>query len=397
MITAWLTEFHRQWQHARGAKLEPSVRPFQRDWEKLLEAAGIVSAEDIRRAGWEAEMLEEEGRLEVRRYRHRFIKNVSLPVAQEEWLRALFEGTGARDLRKRAVSFVTAAMAREHPRHPELWMEFCMAIVESFAKGRSTGPFRWRRPEIIRDLLDLILALTSREWAPYTLVRDADVALQQPTKTLERHRHAIEAALSLFFQRPTTLEALNIQTANSRLLFDGSLTLHFADGTADDSRHLRHGDFVTAADLDRAVQITTTARRLVSVENSKTTFRRLAELNDGRDTLLISTSFPTHAVRLLLEKLPLSLPHVHFGDTDPDGYFILLKLRELTARPVAAWQMDWQDDPQSPPLTSRERMLTEKLLASEWLGDCRASLKRMKDAGRKGRYEQESRENVLPP
>jgi hypothetical protein len=99
----------------------------------------------------------------------------------------------------------------------------------------------------------------------------------------------------------------------------------------------------------------------------------------------------------LLKKLPLPLPHWHFGDTDPAGYFILLKLRQLTARPVQLWSMDWRDAPASPSLTTYDRRTLTALLVAHEMSDCHAFLLTMQSTGRKGAWEQESRGAVLPP
>jgi hypothetical protein len=92
--------------------------------------------------------------------------------------------------------------------------------------------------------------------------------------------------------------------------------------TQHEAGNLRYGDWITAADLDRAVSIITSAERLLSVENSITTFPKLIELNRNRDTLIFASSFPTTAVKLLLTKLRPTIQHHHFGDTDAAGYFI---------------------------------------------------------------------------
>ena len=76
------------------------------------------------------------------------------------------------------------------------------------------------------------------------------------------------------------------------------------------------------ADLARAIRITTTAERLLTIENRKTTFRQIAERNANGASLVIATSYPTPGIKLLLSKLPADLPHWHFGDTDPYGFDI---------------------------------------------------------------------------
>lgn len=399
MKPAWLAEFHRQWIAARGRDTAARTRAFHRPWDDLLEAAGVANADAKAIAGREAEALAAAGHLEIRRHRRRryVIEKIALPLEQEHWLRTLFHSDDPSLLRQRALQAVESAREQGHPLYPDLWAQWCGSLADTFAAGRSQRPLLWRQPDNVRILLALVHELTARDWPPHTLVRDADVALGHFTKTIEFQRRAVEAALTQLFQRETTLEALNIHSANSRLHFDGPLTLEFGDGTRHEAGRLRHGDFVTAADLARALRVTTSASRILSVENSKTTFRNLAALNDTRDTLIIATSFPTRAVQIALTKLPPSLPHWHFGDTDPAGYFILSKLREVGSRPVAAWQMEWRDKPDSPPLTGYDRQMLNRLLTAPHMEDVRTDLNRMLVGGRKGWFEQETRPALLVP
>lgn len=398
---AWLAEFHRQWQRARGGRATASSAAFSRDWEDLLDAAGLRTAEDRAAATRETEAFSSQ--LVFTRHRYRgFLERVRLPVEHEPWLRALFESDNPAELRQRSLDIAQEFLVRGHALLPGEWKAWCESLVRLFAAGKGHRPFHWRQPDNVRALLSLLHSLTSREWPHGTLVRDASVALGLDSKAIERRLHAVQSSLGWLMhgtpeRGPLPLESLGILTSNSRLLFDGPLTLHFADGTCDESRHLRHGDFVTAADLDRAVRITTTARRILSVENSKTTFRNLAALNNTRDTLIIATSFPTRAVQIVLTKLPPSLPHWHFGDTDPAGYFILSKLREVGSRPVAAWQMEWRDKPDSPPLTGYDRQMLNRLLTAPHMEDVRTDLNRMLVGGRKGWFEQETRPALLVP
>jgi len=45
----WLVEFHRQWVAARGRRIAEAVLAFSRDWETLLDAAGLRAAADRKR------------------------------------------------------------------------------------------------------------------------------------------------------------------------------------------------------------------------------------------------------------------------------------------------------------------------------------------------------------
>src|SRR5690606_22575405 len=87
---------------------------------------------------------------------------------------------------------------------------------------------------------------------------------------------------------------------------------------------------------------------------------------------------------------PVDLPHHHFGDTDPAGYDILRRLREIHPRPVHALLMRWRDQPGSPPLSHLERQTVERLLADPRLADCHPDLQALHQADRRGDFEQES-------
>jgi len=396
----WLVEFHRQWESARRRRVAVAVLPFSRDWEALLDAAGLRTAEDRKAAEREAVALEGEGRLVLVRHRYRkaILEKVRLPVRQEGWLRVMFDSPDPVGLRQESIGVVESAMRRVHPVEPFLWAEWGAAVKAGFLAGQSRRPLLWRQPEAVRFLMDLVFRLTARSWRPGTLVRDAAMELDLDSKALERHRGALEVLLGAFFQQPGRLglEALNLMGSNSVLVFHGPLVLDLPEGVAEPSRLLEHASSVTAADLERA-SLRTTARAVLTVENSKSPFRQAVALNARADFLIVASSFPTRAVRLLLERLPAGLPHYHFGDTDAAGFFILQKLREVQpGRPVVAWQMEWQAKVGSPLLTEYDRRVAGRLLEDPGMVEVHGDLQRMLAAGRKGDFEQESRTLVLP-
>ncbi|MCC6232546.1 MAG: hypothetical protein IT580_07875 [Verrucomicrobiales bacterium] len=88
-----LRELHDQWWKARGRRLGESTRPFSRDWERLLEDAGLLSAELRAEADRDARLLQRAGLLELQppRLRPHFILRVRIPVAAELRLAQLFD------------------------------------------------------------------------------------------------------------------------------------------------------------------------------------------------------------------------------------------------------------------------------------------------------------------
>ncbi len=89
----WLRERVRQWHSARGyAEARDFQRPFSRDWEKLLETAGLTSAEARNQAFRDARALQAVALVDLRteRYRPYQIERVLVPFAAEVRLRDLF-------------------------------------------------------------------------------------------------------------------------------------------------------------------------------------------------------------------------------------------------------------------------------------------------------------------
>ena len=87
-----LRTLHDQWWAARGGRLGESQRPFSRDWDQLLEDAGLLSSEQRREAERDARALEKAGLVQLKpvRYRPHLIDRILLPVAIEERLARLF-------------------------------------------------------------------------------------------------------------------------------------------------------------------------------------------------------------------------------------------------------------------------------------------------------------------
>ncbi|MBE2284317.1 MAG: hypothetical protein IAE77_12745 [Prosthecobacter sp.] len=382
----WLQTLHEQWMTARKRRVEASVRAFRRDWETLLDDAGLTSAEERQAAQRDAEKLP----LKLIPFRHkpRFIDKIEVPLESEAWLHALFGSQTGAEAQQAALAVVEHFAATTHPLLPEAWNALLSRLKAEFALPHAVEPFRWREANRVEELLKLLFDLTSREWPEGTLIRDASTQIGRDSKYLEAQQSFIERALELLLGRETPLEALGIQTSNSVLHYSGPLLLHFDDHVK--TLDLRFESTLSVAELERATHLTTTAQRLLTVENRKTTFLQLTCADVTRSTLIVATSFPTQAVRLLLQKLPPDLPHHHFGDTDPAGWDILRKLREVSGRTVHPFHMRWRPQANASPLTQRDQQILSRLLADPCMTDCHDELHAMREAGNKGDFEQES-------
>lgn len=362
------------------------MRAFRRDWEQLLDDAGLKSAEDRQAALREAEKLP----LKLIPFRHkpRFIDKVEVPLESEAWLHAQFGSQTGAEAQRAALEVVERFSMQRHALLPEAWNGLLSRLKAEFGLPRALEPFRWLETDRVAELLGLLFALTSREWPEGTLIRDASTQLGFDSKYLEAQQSFIERALELLWEREMPLESLGIQTSNSVLHFGGPLVLHAGDEAK--VLDLCFEASLSVAELERATHLTTTAERLLTVENRKTTFLQLVRADAARSTLIVATSFPTRAVRLLLEKLPRELPHHHFGDTDAAGWDILRRLREVSGRAVRPFQMRWRSKTDALPLTQRDHQILTRLLSDPSMADCYAELRAMHQAGTKGDFEQES-------
>lgn len=87
-----LRDLHDSWWKARGGRLGASKLPYSRDWEQLLEDAGLVSADLRSEAERDARLLAAVGllRLKSSKYRPNLVQRVLIPVEAERRLAALF-------------------------------------------------------------------------------------------------------------------------------------------------------------------------------------------------------------------------------------------------------------------------------------------------------------------
>lgn len=383
----WLTEFHRQWIKARARRTEASLRSFRRDWEMLLDETGVTSREDQKAAEREARKMPQL-RLIPFKNRPLYIDKIELPLESEDWLHARFGSQAGTQLLAQSLAVLTNYSKLAHPLFADLWQSFISTLETTFTASKSAGPFAWLEPDRLDFHLRLLWDITAREWKSGTLIRDASTAIGHPSKLLETHESALIRGLELLFYEETPLEALGIQTSQSVVHYCGPLVLHFQDHAK--TLDLRFESTLSAAELEGVTRITTTAERLLTIENRKTTFLQFAQADVTRNTLIVATSFPTKAVVSLLEKLPADLPHYHFGDTDPSGWDILRRLREVSPRPVAPFAMRWRPQPNSKPLTARDHRILQRLLNDSHMADCHNELSAMLTSDSCGDFEQES-------
>lgn len=384
-------ELHAQWKRARGSRIDAPLRPFSRSWESLLADARLLSAEQRREAERDIRLLEKAGLVTLKPPPRRpaQIERVLVPVSAENRIRILFGDRDPAAAWSELGLVLQEYAAKPHPLLASDWSDFCGELQARCRSGRSLRPLAADTPAALRAELELLFNLTARPWPDSTPIRQASIELGLDSKSLESRQTRLEAALSLLFGNATTLEALNIVGQPPLLLVHGPLVVDFS-GETWNSDPLSGPFGLSEVDLDRAARICTAARRVLSVENSKTTFHQLAAANRDRATLVIAASAATTPVRLLFSKLEGDFEQFHFGDTDPKGFEILAQLREAAGRRVVPFQMRFRPDPLSPALSSREVALAQSLLEKPILADCHGEISALLSSGLKGQFEQES-------
>jgi hypothetical protein len=139
-----LKELHGQWWAARGGKLGESQRPFSRDWDQLLEDAGLLSADQRREADRDARSLAESGLVELRpvRYRPHLISRILVPLAAEPRLAALFGDPVQSENKGPDLSGVTWAKELSFLRKTRVGIDAddLLLLNEFFARGGQAKP-----------------------------------------------------------------------------------------------------------------------------------------------------------------------------------------------------------------------------------------------------------------
>jgi hypothetical protein len=248
-----------------------------------------------------------------------------------------------------AEQFATAASSEVPARWREAWQDWCERMGAAAVVGGAVAPFDREPSEENAALLRLLPKLLA--WEGESLVRFVSCVLCGDSKTLEawaakeeqgEFSGHLRGKLGRLLEDITqgelrTLDDLGILPNPRFALVHGPLRLRL-DGEWLDLGRL-HGAFRLAlTDIERAEEITTSARRCLTVEN-ETSFHELAKLRSGE--LLIQTSFPGAGTLALLKRLPPHLEYWHFGDSDEAGFDILRVLREQSGRDFQPLQMQY--------------------------------------------------------
>ncbi len=327
-------------------------RDFLVDLKTLLKAANCDDGDERAEALNQLHALNGNiVRLEGPRRDPEIIHQVRVPLANEAALFVWLKEPSPTELRQAlANQFIEAARNAVPERWSEAWKGWCGRMNMNARAGESVAPFDRQPSAENAELLVLLPKLLA--WEGESLVRFASCVLcgANASKKLEtwaameregEFTDQLRGKLGGILEDITSgkirsLDDLGIVANPRSALIHGPLRLKL-DGEWLDLGRLQGSFRLAQSDIERAEEITTTARRCLTVEN-ETSFHELAKLQSGE--LLIQTTFPGSGTLALLRRLPAALEFWHFGDTDAAGFEILRVLREKSARDFQPLHME---------------------------------------------------------
>ncbi|WAC18338.1 DUF2220 family protein [Luteolibacter sp. SL250] len=369
----------------RGGKRDYTI-----DWEKFLLLAAVHDGDEREIAVQELLAAERRsgGMLVIERDRLGHEKFLKLKLdGGEQWLFAATGCASPSEERGKLADFFRRAsdITVPHP-YQEGWRAWCAGLAACASVGDPIPPFK--RDDAAGNERFLAVLVAVLNWQEEALIQRASSRITGDSKQLGRWRARLETSIEAITSgEKTSLADFGIVDAPRSAWIHGPLELEFAGGRIDFGL-LSAPTAISAIDLAAASFIRCRTRACVTVEN-ECVFHELAAAKTG--VLLIHTSFPGAATRLLLQWLPDDMEFHHFGDSDPAGFAILHDLCERTGRAFRPLMMRFREGMNNVLLTEGERKVITRLLSSSHLsGHCLLELDKMLAAGMKGDFEQES-------
>lgn len=194
-------ELFAQWQRARGRRAEPSARPFSRNWEELLEAAGIISATERNDAERDARFLAAGGWIDLKpvQYKPHLLARIQIPIAAEERWRNAFgfvppSDEDARHIREFSWCPKLAFLRELRVNIPFGELQQLDAFLKQDAGARAKVPIKERSLEIFLDEKRLDVLANSALFRPDRLKLDRDLRCEIIGEPLPWKRGPMEAA-----------------------------------------------------------------------------------------------------------------------------------------------------------------------------------------------------------
>ena len=323
---------------------------FQPELKAVLRVADSEDGEAREQALKDLREAEASGLLQLERHRRDpdIILKVRVPLANEAVLFArVSESSPTHRRRALANQFEQAARFDLPDEWRASWKVFCERKAFDALSGEDVAPFD--RDDLLANAELLALLPKLLAWRGESLVRFASCVLCSNSKRLEELagtekegelRGKLRGKLGRLLEAITggkicSLDDLGILPNPRFVLVHGPLRLRL-DGEWLDLGRLQGSFRLSQIDIERAEELSTTARRCLTVEN-ETSFHELAKLRSGE--LLVQTSYTGSGTLALLRRLPTAIEFWHFGDSDAAGFDILRDLREKTGRDFRSLHM----------------------------------------------------------
>ena len=384
-----LTAFAESYLKSSAAK-NGGKKDYTIDWEKFLRLAGVHDGDERESAVQDLLAAERrsEGMFVIERDKSGSEKLLKLKLGGGE--RWLFDITGCvspADGRRKLADFFQGASAVAVPEiYSDGWRSWCADLEARALTGDSVAPFRRDDPDGNALFLKALAGVLN--WEEESLIQRAGSVIGGDSKMLGRFRPRLVSALAAITSgERVSLADFGIVDAPRSAWIHGPLGMELAGGRMDLGL-LSGPAAISAIDLAACHFLDCRAKVCLTIEN-ECVFHELAGKRTG--VLLIQTSFPGAATRLLFERLPPDLTCYHFGDSDPAGFAILHDLCERTGRVFKPLMMGFRDCKESTVLTDGEKKVISRLLSSGHLPEeSLCELRKMLAAGVKGAFEQES-------
>ena len=294
-----------QWQRARGGRDEPASRPFSRNWEDLLEDAGLVAAQDRNDAERDARTLEASGWIEIKpvRYKPHLIDRIAIPLAAEIRWREAFGFVPPTDEEARAMRGFDWEAQLAFLRESRLNIPFTELLqLNDFLKRGTAGldivPIKERSLQIFGDEKRLDVLANSALFRAERLDLKRDLRCEVVGEPLSWKRGPIAAAQQPIIVLENAATWHSYCRWNSERLIFSAVVYGCGNRFVDGVRYL---DDIFAelsgrrrvfyfGDLDpqgllipQEASARAQATSLVAVEPHLWSYRQLLMLGDGRD------------------------------------------------------------------------------------------------------------------
>ena len=225
-------------------------------------------------------------------------------------------------------------------------------IMDAFCKSQVERLGSYKDAKYTSDIAINILKLLKYvlENNSDIMERELSVAVLGDTKLFKSYKSRIcsiieeleldLSALDKKEKEKAILEEYQVFSNPSYIFFKGNVDIHYVDGSSISVTPDNPIAILSEA-IERIEMIKVNSNRIVTVENL-TSYNRI---NDNKSTFIYLSGYHNTAKQRFLKKIAENNSGVfwfHFGDIDPDGYFILKNLIEKTGILFVPLYMDVQ-------------------------------------------------------